>query len=82
MCLLLAVDNGNMAVLVLLDMSAAFDSVDHDNLFRRLQTSCGREGAVIGRFASYLYGRLQKVNFSSSSSEPSLFLFGVPQGSV
>ena len=50
---LLAVDDGNMAVLALLDLSAAFDSVDHDTLLRRLQTSYGLEGAVIGWFTPY-----------------------------
>ena len=65
-----------------LDLSAAFDSVDHDILLQRLQTSYGLEGAVVGWFTSYLHGRMQKVHFSSSRSEPSVLLFGVPQGSV
>ena len=76
--MLLAVDDGNMAVLALLDLSAAFDIVDHDILLRRLQTSYGLEDAVIG----YLHGRMQNVHFSSSNSEPSVLLFRVPQGSV
>ena len=37
--MLLALDSGNLAMLTLLDLSAAFDSVDHDTLLRRLQTS-------------------------------------------
>jgi len=78
---LLAVDDGNMAVLALLDLSSAFNSVDHDTLLRRLQTSYVLEGAVIGWFTSYLHGRMQKDHFSSSNSEPSVFLFCVPQGS-
>ena len=77
---LLAVDDGNMAVLALLDLSAAFGNVDHNTLLWRLQMSYGLEGAVIGWFTSYLHGRMQKVHFSSSSSEPSVLLFGVPQG--
>ena len=79
---LLAVDDGNMAVLALLNLSAAFGSVDHDTLLRRLQTSYILDGAVIGWFTSYLHGRMQKVHFSSSNSDPSVLLFGVPQGSV
>ena len=50
---LLALDSGNLALLSLLDLSAAFDTVDHDTLFRRLQTSYGLDGVVIKWFASY-----------------------------
>ena len=80
--ILLALDSGNLAVLTLLDLSAAFDSVDHQTLLRRLQTSYGLGGAVIDWFASYLNGRTQYVRSSSNSSSPSAVLYGVPQGSV
>jgi len=45
--ILLALDTGNLAVLTLLDLSAVFDSVDHETLLRRLQTSYGLGGVVI-----------------------------------
>ena len=45
--ILLALDSGNLALLTLLDLSAAFDSVDHDTLLRRLQTSYGLDGVVL-----------------------------------
>ena len=52
--ILLALDSGKLALLSLLDLSAAFDSVDHDMLLQRLQTSYGLGGNVIAWFASYL----------------------------
>ena len=60
--ILLALDSGNLAMLSLLDLSAAFDTVDHDTLLRRLQTSYGFDDIVIKWFISYLSGRVQYVN--------------------
>ena len=80
--ILLALDSGNLAILTLLDLSAAFDSADHDTLLRRLQTSFGLEGVVIHWFSSYLSGRTQYVRSKGTSSTPSTVKFGVPQGSV
>ena len=45
--ILLALDTRDLAVLTLLDLSAAFDSVDHNTLLRRLQTSYGLSGNVM-----------------------------------
>ena len=45
--ILLALNSGELAMLTLVDLSAAFDSVDHDTLLRRLQTSYGLSGVVI-----------------------------------
>ena len=53
--LLLALDSGNLAMLTLLDLSAAFDSVDHDTRLQRLYKSYGLQGPVLDWFASYLY---------------------------
>ena len=57
--ILLALDSGNLAMLSLLDLSAAFDTVDHDTLLRRLHTSYCFDGIVIKWFISYLSGRVQ-----------------------
>jgi len=80
--ILLALDSGNLAMLTLLDLSAAFDSVDHDTLLQRLQRSYGLGGVVVDWFASYLSGRTQYVRSSVTTSSPSAVVYGVPQGSV
>ena len=66
--ILLSLDSGKLALLVLLDLSAAFDSVDHDTLLRRLHISYGIDGSVIEWFTSYLTGRSQYVHLSSIDS--------------
>ena len=80
--ILLAVDRGDLAVLTLLDLSAAFDTVDPAILLRRLDVSYGLGGSVHCWFSSYLSGRTQHVRCGSTRSVPTIVLFGVPQGSV
>jgi len=80
--ILLALDSRNIVVLTLIDLSAAFDSVDHDTLIRRLRTSYGLGGTVITWFSSYLSGRTQHVRLTSTTSTPSAIVCGLPQGSV
>ena len=79
---LLALDTGNLAVLTLLDLSAVFDSVDHETLLRRLQMWYDLGGVVINWFVSYLTCCTQYVWSSANSSTPSAVLYGVPQGLV
>ena len=80
--ILRALDTGNLAVLTLLDLSAAFDTVDHATLLRRLSVTYGLDGAVLNWFRSYLSGRTQFVRCGSSKSASSTLSCGVPQGSV
>jgi len=80
--ILRAVDSGDLAVLTLLDLSAAFDTVDHVTLLRRLRESYGIQGNVLSWFTSYLGGRSQHVRRGRSRSSPTDVLCGVPQGSV
>ena len=80
--ILRSLDNGDIALLTLLDLSAAFDTVDHAILLKRLEISFGLKGHLLGWFGSYLSGRVQSVRCRNSRSLPTLILCGVPQGSV
>jgi len=78
--ILLAIDNlGNLACLALLDLSAAFDTVDHDVLLQRLAITCGIDGMVWMWFRSYLSDRFQYVRVTSGLSSTVLMRYGVPQ---
>ena len=77
-----AVDNNNVALLILLDLSAAFDTIDHTILLRRLQNSFGVEGQALEWFHSYLVGRTQRVSIEGATSDNQVLTYGVPQGSV
>ena len=75
-------DDRLVSVLALLDLSAAFDTLDHPILLQRLETTFGISGTVLHWFASYLEGREQSVKVDNVLSSPSPLQFGVPQGSV
>ena len=74
-------DAGNITAVVLLDMSSAFDTVDHPILIQRLRSS-GVAGLALQWFKSYLTGRSQFVKVNDATSDPTPLTFGVPQGSV
>ena len=57
----LTIDASNLSALVLLDLSTAFDTVDHDILVQRLETSYGLFGSMLQWFQMYLVGRHQYV---------------------
>lgn len=80
--LLTAMDEDKLSVLLLLDLSAAFDTIDHQILLSRLQTVFGVRSIALQWFRSYLLDRNQFVSINGISSSPSPLLFGVPQGSV
>ena len=69
-------------LLVLLDLSAAFDTVDHSKLLSRLQHPVGITGTMLNWFASYLKDRSQQVVAGGSLSDTILLVWGVTQGSV
>ena len=76
-----AMDKGRATVLVALDMSAAFDTIDHDVLLRRLRNTFGIAGACLDWLASYLNQRESFVRYGSGRSLTSRCTVGVPQGS-
>uniref|UniRef100_A0A669DXW8 Reverse transcriptase domain-containing protein n=1 Tax=Oreochromis niloticus TaxID=8128 RepID=A0A669DXW8_ORENI len=80
--LLMASDSGLISVLVLLDLSAAFDTVDHNILLERLEHAVGITGTALQWFVSYLSNRLQFVQVNGESSSHTKVNYGVPQGSV
>ena len=80
--LLQAVDNEGGAILVLLDLSAAFDAIDHQKLLNPLNQSFGIIGVALKWFESYLKDRTQTVQIGSCTSTPVTWKYWVPQGSV
>jgi hypothetical protein len=80
--LLRAAADGNGTAIVLLDLSAAFDNIDHDVLLDRLNGHCGLPGQALSWFKSNLRCRTQFVKIGSVLSQTINIRFGVPQGSV
>ena len=80
--ILSALDGGDVSVLTLLDLSAAFDTIDHVTLLSRLNILYGISGPVLAWFESYLTGRTQAVLVDGQMSVPASLSSGVPQGSV
>lgn len=79
--LILSVCSGAPSVLILLDLSAAFDTLDHCLLLEDLY-SFGICGTALSLLRSYLTNRKQTVEIAKASSDPEHLQFGVPQGSI
>ena len=77
-----ALHNGDVSLLTLLDLSAAFDTIDHNTLLQRLEYLYGISGTPLNWFRSYLSSRTPTVIINNKLSQPSVLNFGVPQGSV
>ena len=80
--ILTAIDNRRTVILLLLDLSAAFDTVDHDILLSRLHERFGVIGKPFLWFQSYLSDRMQYVSVDGGTSLKHAPQCGVPQGSV
>ena len=77
-----SLDAGRSIALLLLDLSAAFDTIDHNILLHRLQYWFGFSSTALNLLSSFLSGRPQIVVTSKLKSQPNLLEYVVPQGSV
>ena len=69
-------------MLGLLDLSIAFDTVNHDILIQRLRISFGFDGVALQWIESFLSGRLQAIAFRGYTSAYLFVMYGISQGSV
>ena len=76
----LSLERGEPTALVLPDLSAVFDTIDHNILLGYLKSWFGLDGTVLKWFASYLSERYQSVKIGSTISELRRLIYGVPQG--
>ena len=80
--ILLELDNQNIVLLILLDLSAALDTINHKILLERLSTRMEIQGTALSWYESYLSNRTHSVKIGAQYSKPKPLKFGVPQGSV
>ena len=80
--LFLYLNKGNISLLALLDLSSAFDTIDHPILVHRLHTAFGFNDAVLQWFSSYLTDRTYYISLSNHCYTFAPVHSGVPQGSV
>jgi hypothetical protein len=79
--ILMSMNNQHVTLLVLLDLSATFDTVDHAILLECLRNDLGVSGTVLSCFSSYLTNRTQTVLIDDAYSDKFDVKFGVPQSS-
>ena len=80
--ILASFDAGHSTALLLIDQSAAFETIDHNILTHRLQHWFGISSTALNLLSSFLSDRSQTVITPASKSNPVLLEYGVPQGSV
>ncbi len=81
-CILTSLDAGKCVLLAALDLSAAFDTIDHTLFLKRLHSLYGVGDVALQWFKSYLSSRKQRVSINSALSNCRTIVSGVPQGSV
>jgi hypothetical protein len=71
-----------MVLLVMLDLTAAFDTIDHNTLIHRFNTLLGISGRPLDWFQSYLSNRSSSVTIEGKYSDNVSLDCGLPQGSI
>ncbi len=79
--ILLSMDRQEVTLLVLIDLSAAFDTIDHGILLETMKNDFGVIGTAQRWIASYLSGRKQRILIENNTSDAFNINSGVPQGS-
>ena len=77
-----SVSEKKMVMLVLLDLSSAFDTIDQDILLFKLMKHFGISGNVLKWIKTYLKGRTFSVRIKNVNGKVCLLIYGVPQGTV
>lgn len=80
--ILVPADRGELSILVLLDLSAAFDTIDHSILINQLNTCVHISEKALEWFASYLSNRGFSVSMGDYVSSSTPLLYGMPPGSI
>ena len=80
--LLMVMDRQKVTLLILLDLSAAFDTIVHDILVDKLRNCFGIDGTVLAWIKSYLNDRQQQIKIDDVVSDSFNVSHGVPQGSL
>ena len=75
-------DSNGEVILVPLDLSAAFDTLDHQILLARLRKYFNFTETALKWFSSYFLGRSQRVSIADATSPPRCLEYSVPQGSI
>ena len=76
------IDNHQAVLLVMLDLSAAFDTIDHNIFVHRLKQDFCISDTALDRFSSYLRDHTNRVCIFGASSPKHIMEFGFPQGSI
>ena len=80
-CIYITKDNKEVTLLVLLDLTAAFDTIEHSILLNILQQDFGVAGTALNWFYSFLSGRKQRILVDDKTSDDFNLNCAVPQGS-
>ena len=80
--IMFSLNSNKVVFVVLLDLSAAFDAIDHRIFIVRLSERIGVRGTALNWFRSYLEDWSTQVDIDGELSDPAISRFGLPQGSV